>query len=305
MSHTLLSVSNVVKQFASVRAVDSVSFEVCDGEIFALLGPNGAGKTTMVRMLLNIIRPDGGTIEYRFDSGDQPTASDIGYLPEDRGLYQDVPVLNTLTYFGTIRGMDRSNAASEAIAWLKRLDLADRMHEKIQALSKGNQQKVQFIASILHTPRIAVFDEPFSGLDPINQELFSQIIRDLRERGTTVLLSAHQMQLVERIADRILLMNNGRRVLSGSLDEIRTTSGARNKLTVEFDGTPDLTQLSGHPSVHSVETTNTSQVVIYVKTGAGYSDLLKTLGSHYSVRSIHSEHMSLHDIYLRAIGNTQ
>jgi len=302
MHKTILTINSVEKQFAKVKAVDKLSFDIREREIFALLGPNGAGKTTMVRMLLNIIKPDSGTIQFHFGNGQQPKASHVGYLPEERGLYQDIPVLKTLTYFGVIRGLERNRAGHKAIQWLERLDLKDRMHEKIQSLSKGNQQKIQFIASVLHEPQIAILDEPFSGFDPVNQELFSGIIRELCSNGTTVLLSAHQMQLVERVADRLLLINKGREVLRGTLEEIRSATGAGNKVTVQLDDIADLLKLRDHQSVQNIELINNSKYVIYIRPGAGYSELLKMLGTYYNVQSIHSEQLSLHDIYVKAIG---
>lgn len=302
MNDTVVTVTNIEKYFATVKAVDKLNFSIRKGEVFTLLGPNGAGKTSMVRMLLNIIRPDRGTIQYNIGRSSFPSPSDIGYLPEERGLYQDISVLKTLRYFGIIRGMERHHAEEKAMYWLERLDLKERVHEKIQSLSKGNQQKVQFIASILHAPSFAILDEPFSGLDPINQDLFTQIIRELTGNGTTVLLSAHQMQLVERIADRILLMNKGREVLSGTLAEIRRLSDAGTKLAVNLDGTVDLSKLSNHPSVQNIEPVNAMNYVIYIKPDTGYGELLTTLGTHFNVQSIHSGHMSLHDIFIKAIG---
>lgn len=298
----IVEVRNAEKKFSTVKAVDDLSFEIREGEIFALLGPNGAGKTTMVRMLLNIIKPDRGKIRYLQSNNSQLPPSDIGYLPEERGLYQDIPVLKSLRYFGIIRGMERTSAEDKAVYWLERFDLKERMYEKVQSLSKGNQQKVQFIASILHSPAFAVLDEPFSGLDPINQELFSQIIKELCTSGTTILLSAHQMQLVERIADRILLINKGKEVMSGTLDQIRRKSDAGNKIVVQFENEIDLALLDDHPSVQSIESINTSKFVIFIKPEAKLSDLIQMLGTHYEVQSVHSEHMSLHDIYVKAIG---
>jgi ABC-2 type transport system ATP-binding protein len=219
----LLSVRHVVKRFVSTTAVNDVSFDLHSGEVFALLGPNGAGKTTLLRMLLGLMYPDAG--EIRFADGVPLPPSQIGYLPEDRGLYQDVPVLRTLIYFGRLRGMTRTDAQQSAERWLERLDLHDRRGELLKALSKGNQQKVQFISAVLHAPRLAVLDEPFSGLDPLNQDLFLTLFRELRAAGTTILLSAHQMQLVERSADRLLVMNRGRVVLAGTLDELRARHG--------------------------------------------------------------------------------
>jgi ABC-2 type transport system ATP-binding protein len=219
----LLEIRDVEKHFASVVAVDCVSLDVERGEVFALLGPNGAGKTTLLRMILGLIHPDRGDVRFHGDDGAVRTLppSDVGYLPEDRGLYPDVQVQRTLVHFGVLRGMSRNAAAQAAGEWLERMALADRAREPLKALSKGNQQKVQFISSVLHRPRFAVLDEPFSGLDPLNQDFFLALIRQLRADGTTVLLSAHQMQLVERIADRIAVLKRGRVVLEGALATLR------------------------------------------------------------------------------------
>ena len=224
VSTPFLTVSEVHKRFATVHAVAGVSLAVFPGEIFALLGPNGAGKTTLLRMLAGITRPDSGSVGWTGPVSARGTlnAGLSGYLPEDRGLYQDVPVLKTLAYFGRLRGMAREDAAGAARAWLERLSLADRGGEKLGALSKGNQQKVQFAAAVLHRPRFAILDEPFSGLDPLNQELFIGLVQELRDAGTTVLLSAHQMPLVERLADRVFLMHRGREIQYGTVAEILT-----------------------------------------------------------------------------------
>jgi ABC-2 type transport system ATP-binding protein len=174
MQKTVLSVNSISKDFLNVKAVNNISFTVEQGDIYAFLGPNGAGKTTTLRMLLDIIKPDSGKIEWNLNGKQNrlPDAGEIGYLPEERGLYLDIPILKSLVYLATIRGMEKADAKKTALFWLERLGLADRAKEKLQVLSKGNQQKIQFIASILHKPQFAILDEPFSGLDPINQETF-------------------------------------------------------------------------------------------------------------------------------------
>jgi ABC-2 type transport system ATP-binding protein len=228
---TFLSVSNVRKQYATVLAVNDISFHVARGEIVALLGPNGAGKTTLLRMLVRITRPDSGTIKW--DGADAPISRmALGYLPEDRGLYQDIPIRKTLSYFARLRGVPAPQATQRASEWLERLGLSDRAGEKLGALSKGNQQKVQFAAAILHGPRIAILDEPFSGLDPVNQEAFLDIVRELRDAGTTILLSAHQMSLVERVADRVFVMHRGRELLHAPTSEL-VSGGSLHDIYVE------------------------------------------------------------------------
>ena len=277
----ILTVRDVTKTYANVRAVDGVSFTVRQGEIFALLGPNGAGKTSLVRMLLGILRQDGGDIEYciRDTVTEWPDPSDLGYLPEDRGLYKDIPILRTLVYFGVLRGMRRAAARIAALEWLDRMGLADRADVKLDALSKGNQQKVQFISAVLHRPAFAVLDEPFSGLDPLNQELFAQMIRDLRDEGMTVLLSAHQMQLVEKLADRVLLMNHGREVLSGTVDEMRRRTSATTRLGLHVRGNADPTVFDGHPAVVGVESNGNGTLMLLLREGAVLSDLLVQAGT--------------------------
>jgi ABC-2 type transport system ATP-binding protein len=301
----LLDAQEVTKRFGTTTAVDGLSFDVRCGEIFALLGPNGAGKTTMVRMLLDVIRPDAGEIRFFVDKSQRGRIppDDVGYLPEDRGLYKELPVIRTLTFMGVIRGMARSAARHAAEEWLERMNLGDRAQDKLDALSKGNQQKVQFIASLLHQPRLAVLDEPFSGLDPLNQELFLDILRDLRDQGTSVLLCAHQMQLVERLADRVLLMNRGRCILHGSIDEIRRGSSASGRILLSVEGTPDLDRLRAIRSVDRIEVTANGDVALYVRQGEPLSGLLGAVAQETEVRAIHTEAISLHDIYVQHVTN--
>ena len=300
----ILTVRDVTKTYANVRAVAGVSFAVRPGEIFALLGPNGAGKTSLVRMLLGILSPDSGDIEYciRGKVPVWPNSADLGYLPEDRGLYKDIPVLRTLIYFGVLRGMRRSSARAAALKWLDRMGLAVRANVKLDALSKGNQQKIQFISSILHRPAFAVLDEPFSGLDPLNQESFAGLIRELRDEGMTVLLSAHQMQLVEKLADRVLLMNHGREVLSGTVNEMRQKTRAVTRLGLHVRGMADPNVFAGHPAVVGVESNGNGTLVLLLREGAVLSDLLIQAGTRLDVVEVHTERLTLHDIYVQALG---
>lgn len=298
----VLEVRDIDKGFRSVKAVRRLSFDVRKGQIFALLGPNGAGKTTMVRMLMGIIRPDAGRISWRLGSnGGWPDRSLIGYLAEERGLYKDVPILRSLVYFGVLRGLSRKAAEQASLLWLERLGLKERGKEKLEALSKGNQQKIQFIASVLHRPQFAVLDEPFSGLDPINQDAFLQMLRELRDEGMTILLSAHQMELIERLADRILLINRGEAVLEGSWDEIRSQANAGSKLLLRIGGEPDLGRWNSHPAVVSAESDEPGNLSLWIKSGHSLNDLLVQLGSSLEILSIHSERLSLHDVYVRTI----
>jgi ABC-2 type transport system ATP-binding protein len=303
MSEPVVRVESVVKQFATVRAVDSLSFAVDRGEIFALLGPNGAGKTTMLRMLLGILRPDSGEVRYALDgAAGWPRPGQLGYLPEERGLFREAPVARTVAYFGVLRGMERGAARRAAAEWLARVGLAERAHERPDALSKGNQQKVQLAAALVHRPAVAILDEPFSGLDPLNQELFLDLLRELRDGGTTVILSAHQMQLVERAADRILVIDRGRTALAGTLDELRRRQrvAVRVRLTVRPPAEPE--RLAGHPGVASVGSQRAGELVVEVAPGTPLGEVLAAAASAYEVLSVSSEEATLHDIYVQAVG---
>jgi ABC-2 type transport system ATP-binding protein len=220
MPQVMLETRNLVKRYDGFTAVDDLSFEVYEGDIFGLLGPNGAGKTTAIRTIMDIFKPDEGTISVL---GHPPgiVRRRIGYLPEERGLYQDLKVLDVLVYLAELKGITRSTARDQALAWLDRVELGEWSKHKVRDLSRGMQQKLQFVASVAHNPELLILDEPFQGLDPINVDLLKGLIRDLQSNGKTVMLSAHQMNLVEALCDRILLIDDGKGVLYGDLAEIK------------------------------------------------------------------------------------
>ncbi len=300
-SNDIVNVDSVHKQFGRITAVHDLSFRIHRGDIFALLGPNGAGKTTVVRMLMGILKPDQGKIEYCLSGSESPQApipAELGYLPEERGLYQDIPILKTLVFMGMIRGMDKKEAGKSAEDWIGKLGLADRKKDKLSALSKGNQQKVQFISSVINNPRFAVLDEPFTGFDPINQELFLGVIQELRSRGTTVLLSAHQMNLVERIADRVLLVNRGRKIAYGTVDEIRKGYSAGERLIIRIEGKPELARIQNDEAVEKIEWMDDAEIKISLKRDKSLSGLLQKAAADNAVTSVRTEHVSLHDLFI-------
>ncbi len=301
----VLTVRSVVKRFAGVCAVNNISFTVGKGDIFAFLGPNGAGKTTTLRMLLDIIRPDSGEIEWNLEgkTGESPSAGQIGYLPEERGLYTDIPVIRSLVYLASIRGMDPGKAKKSAMEWLERLGLVDRANEKLQALSKGNQQKIQFIASILHEPSFAILDEPFSGFDPLNQENFIGYIREISAKGTTILLSAHQMSLVEKIAGRIFLINNGQEVYSGTLPGIFESFGSTFILDVRFLTACNTEMLRKIPGITSVQLLDDKLVQLNVDSRTNLNQALSELSAIEGICDITSRRQDLHGIFLHLIKN--
>jgi ABC-2 type transport system ATP-binding protein len=309
----LLSVQGVVKSFGDVRAVDGVGFEVRRGEVFGFLGPNGAGKTTTLRMIMGITRPDAGSVA--FEGGPRLDRRRVGYLPEERGLYEDAAVLDTLVYLGTLRGMSPAAARAAALQWLGRLDLADRAKEKVTTLSKGMQQKLQFAGAVLHRPSLAVLDEPFSGLDPLNQELFISLIDELRREGAAVLLSAHQLDLVERLCDGFYLIARGRGLLHGTLEEIRRAGagGAGEVLVVDArgDGGPEGLARAARSAAPGAEVqaspglNGAARVELSLPSGTDLSPVLAALSAHFTIERVEMRALSLHEIYVRAVRRDQ
>lgn len=309
----MLIVDQVHRRFARVHAVNDISFEVREGEIFALLGPNGAGKSTLLRMLVGITRPDSGHIAWTLNGTalSRLPASAMGYLPEDRGLYQDQPLTAVLEYFGTLRGMTPHDARTSAATWLERLELGARKRDKVGALSKGNQQKVQFVAAVLHRPRFVILDEPFSGLDPLNQEAFLLLVQGLRNDGTTVLFSAHQMSLVERLADRLFVMQHGREVLSGTVHEVheRWGGGPRLVLRVEHATDAAIDALRTQPGATTVVRRDDGRIEITLDrsddTSRPMGALLARCAELFTILDVRTEQRTLHDVYIDRVGASQ
>jgi ABC-2 type transport system ATP-binding protein len=218
---SVVECSRVSKSFGDLKAVNNVTFSINKGEIFGLLGPNGAGKTTIIRLLLNILKPESGQIAVLGGPMDESKKERIGYMPEERGLYQDIILERVLTYMATLKGVGSQEARQIIRAELEKFDLSDYSRKKVKDLSKGMQQKAQIIATLAHKPELVIVDEPFSGLDPVNTQLVKETLLDLRCKGTTIIMSTHQMHQVEELCDRILLINRGRVVLYGKLNTIR------------------------------------------------------------------------------------
>lgn len=305
ISKSILSVNNLKKTFKNVTAVKDISFSLEKGDIFAFLGPNGAGKTTTLRILLDIIKSDSGQIIWNLDGmgGKTPTSNQIGYLPEERGLYTDLPVIRSLVYLATIRGMEPSLAKKSAMEWLEKLELADRAKEKLQTLSKGNQQKIQFVASILHKPVFAILDEPFSGLDPLNQEKFIDFIKELNSQGTTILLSSHQMLLVEKIARNVFFINRGEEVFSGSLSDIYAHFGKQQFLEITFQNEIPKQKLEMLPSVDEITSEDGQRAKIFFKTGINFNHILAEVAAIDGITHISSGNPNLHEIFLQLVKN--
>ncbi|MBI2212278.1 MAG: ATP-binding cassette domain-containing protein [Acidobacteria bacterium] len=230
----ILSIRGVRKSFGDVKAVNGISFDVRKGSITGLLGRNGAGKTTTIRMITGIFMPDEGSIEWR-GSASSSFRDEVGYLPEERGLYRQMKVTEQLLFLAQIKGRSAGSVAARAETWLRRFELWDKRDAKVEELSKGNQQKVQLIGTLLHDPELLILDEPMSGLDPVNVKLVRDLLKQLRDEGRTILLSTHMMGEAEKMADDIVLVHGGEVVLSGSLDVVRASEGT-NSIIVEYDG---------------------------------------------------------------------
>jgi ABC-2 type transport system ATP-binding protein len=239
-----LTIENVVKAYESKVAVDHVSFDVNGGEVFGLLGPNGAGKSTLIRMTMDILRPDSGRILVNGRPSTDADHDHVGYLPEERGLYRKQKVIDVLDYFGRLKGMQGPDVKAKALAALERVGLAEWAKKRVDALSKGMQQKVQIVGTLLHDPEVVILDEPFTGLDPVNARMVKEIIQGLKREGKLVVLSTHQMDQVEELCDRIVMIDRGRRVLYGTVREIKkryseeskSTTGRGNVVLVDGEG---------------------------------------------------------------------
>lgn len=231
----IVEVSHIAKSFGDTKAVSDVTFAVNPGEIFGMLGPNGAGKTTTIRIMLDIFKPDKGEVSILGGPMTERKKELIGYMPEERGLYQDIALDKCLTYLGTLKGLSKSDVNNRLDPLLERFDLAEHKQKKVKELSKGMQQKAQIINTVVHQPELVIIDEPFTALDPINTQLVKDVMRELRDQGTTIIMSTHQMHQIEELCDRILLINEGRDVLYGDLNEIRR-SYAGNAVLIRTPG---------------------------------------------------------------------
>jgi len=230
-----VEVSRIAKSFADKVAVDDLSFSVAPGEMFGLIGPNGAGKTTTIRMMMDIIKPDSGEVTILGEKLSEATKDRLGYMPEERGLYKKLSVLESIVYLASLKGMDRHSATEKANELLNHTGMLDSKKKKIEELSKGMGQIIQLIVTIVHDPQLVILDEPFAGLDPVNTELLKGILADLRDQGKAVILSTHQMSQVEELCDRILMINNGKSVLYGNLSEIKARYRG-NSVRLDFKG---------------------------------------------------------------------
>ncbi len=294
----MLTVSHLRKEYTNVLAVDDVSFRVGQGEIFGLLGPNGAGKTTTIRIVLKILEADAGSITYDGKPFSAATRNLMGYLPEERGLYRKSKLLDTIVYFAGLRGVPRGRAKAEAWRWLERLDLKQYAHAKVEELSKGNQQKVQVICAVMPDPQLVILDEPFSGLDPVNQMVLKDLLLELKQRGKGVIFSTHQMEQAEKLSDSLCLIHRGRVVLDGSVRDVKQSYGA-NSLHLEFEG--DGIFLKSLPGVNKAMIYANS-AELDLDAGTSIRDILPVINEKLELRKFERREPSLESIFLRLVG---
>lgn len=293
-----LEIEHVSKRFGKYTAVDNLSLSIPEKTIFGFLGANGAGKTTTFRIILGLMDASSGNVSWNGKPVDYSTSDNIGYLPEERGLYPKQKVKEQLIFLARLKGMSKQEAEKELGRWLERFKVPDYADKKVEELSKGNQQKIQFIASVLHKPSLLILDEPFSGLDPINVELLKQAVLDLKESGTTIVFSSHRMEHVEQLCENLCILNKGKTVLQGSLKEIKQSFGKKN-LIIHADF--DVSFLKEYPGVRKSSVTPEGiQLQIEGEEVAG--SILQEIVGRGFIRKFALEEPSLNDIFIEKVG---
>jgi ABC-2 type transport system ATP-binding protein len=293
-----IELENVGKAFGPVRAVDGLSVRVPQGSVYGFLGPNGAGKTTTLRMIMDIIRPDSGAIRLFGEPASRVAHTRVGYMPEERGLYRKMKVSAVLSYFGSLKGLAGADLTQRVAQWLERISLTEYANKKVEELSRGMHQKLQFAVTAIDDPELVILDEPFSGLDPVNQDLLQETIAGMRRAGRTVLFSTHVMHEAERLCDFLVLINRGRVVVDGTLDQIRRGHESHG-VSMELEG--DSGFVPALPMVRRVKPDG-RRLDIELNDGADPQDLLKALVERTRVRAFEIKQPSLHEIFIRLVG---
>lgn len=297
-----LEVSNLTKDFDKIRAVDNASFVVPEGSIFGLIGRNGAGKTTTIRTMMNIYLPDSGEVNLRGTRVGRDFQDKVGYLPEERGLYKKMKILDTLLYFAELKGKTGKTVQKKALEYLERFDLADRKNSKVEELSKGNQQKLQFIITVLHDPEFIILDEPFTGLDPINTNLLKEIILEKKREGKVIIISTHLMDYAEKMCDHIAMIDHGKIILNGSMSEIKSRYANKN-ISLNYEG--DISFLQSNSIVEKISDFGNS-TGIRIKDAANSQELLKLLlENNVTVKRFDANDISLHEIFVELAGGEE
>ena len=302
----LLKVEHVTKNYSGHKALDDVSLTVNEGRIYGLLGPNGAGKTTLIRIINHITAPDSGTVTFDGHQLCQDDVMSIGYLPEERGLYKKMKVGEQAIFFARLKGLSRKDANLRLREWFERLEITSWWDKKVEELSKGMAQKVQFIITVLHNPKLLIFDEPFSGFDPINANILKNEILRLKENGATVIFSTHNMSSVESLCDDITLINSSKNILTGSVADIRQQLGA-NRYRITIEGNPNelLQRLDGHILTKDIETISPTQTSVILKLTPDVSrrELIKLAADSVDMTSFAPALPSMDEIFISTVNN--
>ncbi len=293
----VLQINGITKKFGDFTAVNDVSFSIETGNIFGLIGPNGAGKTTTIRMIMNIIAPDSGTITILGENEETLSTDHVGYLPEERGLYKEMKVKELLLFHAQLKSMNKKEALKEINYWIQKVGLEDRLNVKVEELSKGMQQKIQFIGTILHKPKLLILDEPFGGLDPVNQNLIKDLMLELKKNGTTIIFSTHVMESAEKLCDEIFLLNNGEKLLYGKLSEIKEQFGRKNIIII-FEG--DSSFLDKSEQIKKYNNYGNS-VEIQLKDNGDPRILLEEAMHNNTIKKFEIVEPSLHDIFIESV----
>jgi ABC-2 type transport system ATP-binding protein len=293
----VVDLDRISKSYSNKVAVRELSLRIEPGTMFGLLGPNGAGKTSTIRMMVGMTLPDSGTVRLFDETFRRDHLRRVGYLPEERGLYKRMKVIDQLVFMGQLHGLDRVTAAARARQWCERMDIAESMEKKTQELSKGMQQKIQFIATLLHDPELIIMDEPSSGLDPVNVSLLEQILLDLKSKGRTILFSTHRMEQVEKLCDAICLVDQGRAVLEGTMRAVKSRY-ARNRVVVEYAG--DASFLTD-PSITELRE-SAGRAEFKLRDGGDGQALLHAAARHAQIFKFELVEPSLEEIFIRTVG---
>ncbi|MBQ2491515.1 MAG: ATP-binding cassette domain-containing protein [Muribaculaceae bacterium] len=293
-----IEIKDVVKQYDGHLALDHVSMDVPESIIYGLLGPNGAGKTSLIRIINMITKPDSGEVLLGGKALQPDDVAQIGYLPEERGLYKKMKVGDHIVYLARLKGLDKVTAKQRMNEWLERFALSEWRDKKVEALSKGMQQKVQFIATVIHEPRLLIFDEPFSGFDPVNAEQLKQEILRLKDKGATILFSTHNMESVEAVCERITLINNGQVVLDGRVDEIKQS---RKQHLYEIEQVKSSEPLPACEQLYTIEKETGHSTLIRLGAGTTSRDVIKWLNEHVELAGFHELLPSMNEIFIETV----
>ena len=300
----MLSIRNIVKQYAGHRALDEVSLEVDKGKIFGLLGPNGAGKTSLIRIINQITAPDAGEVYFNGEKLNQSHIERIGYMPEERGLYKKMEIGEQLVYLARLKGLEKADAEHRIKAWFEKLGMSDWWNKKIEDLSKGMQQKVQFVSTVLHDPELIILDEPFSGFDPVNAEIIKDEILELNRKGATIIFSTHRMESVEELCDSIALLNLSHKILDGPVKSIRN-SYRNNTYNIEFSGKMDFVGTEPFELLQNIPCSESNSIQIKLKENHTVNEVLQYLIPKVGISKLEEVIPTMNEIFIQKVNQNR